>query len=203
MNKSVAVLVWVAAVTAVLIGAALYWLPCLRTAEAAAWVQAVGSVLAIVFAFAVASHSHELQVRAAERSERETKLAALESWFQLTDAAAQKAETWAATAKGQELHPAYLDCAVAEMETMHQCAQRLDLRLLKGYAELEPVVASLALMRAAVAHLVEGSDRVRKGNPYRGLLTEQLKPIAEDLHKQAQKIHAVEAALRRSLTSGG
>lgn len=137
----------------------LQWWPiCMGKSEWAAWVQAVGSVLAILAAVGIAywQHARDARQRIAEVTRRRARQ--LESAFQLTYGVQALCEKVIAHCEGQQANSVYFSNHLGELTAIRAMLNKFAPEEFDGYAELEPVVAAMAAADAMIQQLRKAAE---------------------------------------------
>lgn len=149
---------WSLGVWLVLVAPLLPWRCWYEDTAMPPWIQAIGSVAAIVGAAWVAGWQFKRTALEAKQNHLREHRRMLDNWCHLFGGVSQKCADIGAIVDGDVLiGPFYLDGLEDELRTILGALERLDLNLLNGYDEVEPAISGISRTRA-VLHLI---SRVR------------------------------------------
>lgn len=137
-----------------------WWSTCMTKAEWSGWVQAVGSIAAIVAAAWIASAQH----RKAVAADRARRINQLETGARVLHEAGELVRSCRAMATEGRL--TYLDLIriAGQLQAVLDVASRLDLAAMDGYKEVGPFVAGTGAIRT-VSDLLQQIPKPNPGEP--------------------------------------
>jgi hypothetical protein len=136
---------------------------CFPRPEWASWVQAVGSILAIVAAGAVVAIQHWLDLSRRAAEQRETRARTVEAFFQLSGAAHQKLRQLLAACQQREADANVYSLIASELSAIETAFIAQDMKMLDGHAEIEAVIVCLAGLRSANTFALNAASSVGWG----------------------------------------
>ncbi len=136
------------------------------SSDFAAWVQALGSVVAIFAAVKVVNIQHELELERAAAEDQSRRAEALQAWSGLFNAVAGHVAECRKFISTQDNSPWRVSDILDAVAACTEAAERLNTAPLNGWQELEPAVTGIALCRRLRTHLTETLRRMPKGEPW-------------------------------------
>lgn len=158
----------------------------LNTSACASWVQAWGSILALVFGMLALRHAHKLRERSMDDERKNRRLALLETIHALLVDAYTAADGFRNLAgPDNPLH--WQDKSVSILETTIRTIERLDISILNGYTEIEPIVEGLGIMRTINVRLAR--LKIEMPVPSREFFEDRIGYLVGQLEQCAKRVH--------------
>ncbi len=156
----------------------------------ASWVQALGSVLAILATAWAVDHAHRLQKRETDRKDYLGYTRFLETLFQLLGGARQIAKKIADIEGSPGSSPDDRRAMLAELDALSDALRRLDLNRLDRFEYVEAWLVGDALVRRMIDGIGSYGARGSTPDSARGDLEFLAAQALETLDFRCQRIHA-------------
>lgn len=168
------------------------------TSECAAWVQAWGSVAAILAAVFLAHWQHRRDLRQRQRAEAERRAKQMESAFQLTSAVAAVCNKVITHCARQQANSVYFRNALGELIAIRGMLSKFAPDDFDGYPHLEPLVAATAAADAMAGHLQRAAEITDTHDQTR-MVHSAFEGIYPDVCKRAAFLRAVAESAKSAI----
>lgn len=130
----------------------------MTSTDIAAWVQAIGSIIAIVASVGLVVWQNRVNDRQRRRDLMDADARQLEAAFQIVGGAAMVCQNYAAVAEDLIALPESISKFVAQLGAINDAMAAIDHTRVGGYVGIEAILTSLSISRAVV-ELIRGTNR--------------------------------------------
>lgn len=159
-----------------------HWVACLTKSEWASWVQAIGSIGAVLAALKVVSMAHGLAQDRQAEDRKTARRVSLEHWARSLDRCREICVEMMARAEGMAEGAPYFLSARANLQTVLDLMKARSLDALESYDELKHLSAGMA----AVQGLIEHTDQLLSDHSHHSQWHTNFRAAVHDIPPQLQ-----------------